>query len=198
MRARGKSRVSQVLSICRCREESFMSGERQVQVLYDERTIAERTEAFLEISLPSSRRTYWSSQSSRAPSCSRPSSAGVASRRVRSACRVLPSVELFGRHCVERHGQDFFETSSLPSATAMSYWSTISLNPDARWLSPKICSWLVARAGCWFAPCWRNPESARCQSKPTSSVLSVRMSSLSAMGWMSRIPTASCRSSDAL
>ena len=175
-----------------------MSGERQVQVLYDESTIAERTEAL---------------------------AGDIAAVQPKEllVVAILKGSFMFAAdllRALHRAGLDphveFFHLSSYMDgtvssgtvkilrdieslyATATSCSSTISSNWAAPWRSPKTSLWPGVRAGSWSAPCSRNPGSGPFRSKPTSSVSSVQMCLLSATVWMSRIPIASCRSSDGI
>ena len=175
-----------------------MSGERQVQVLYDERTIAERTEAF---------------------------AGDIAAVQPKDllVVAILKGSFMFAAdllRALHRAGLDphveFFHLSSYLDGTVSS--GTVKILRDIessvrdrdvstgrRYLeSGRTLAFakdlLVARGASRVLICTmlEKPGKRAVQSKPISSVLFARMSLLSAMEWMSRIPTASCRSSGGL
>ena len=173
-----------------------MSGARQVEVLFEEKAIAERT---AELAARNRRGGAEGSARRGDPQGLVHVRGGLAardvSRRPRAARRVLSSLELSRGHGLLGNGDDPSRHRIFGEGPRRRARSTTFSNRAARSPSPRICWSRAARGACWSARCWKSAASARCRSRPTSSASSAPICSSSVTAWTSPIPTANCRSS---
>src|SRR5271167_3063549 len=170
-----------------------MSGERQVKVLFDESSIAERTEAL-----------------AREIAAAKPKDLLVVA--ILKGSFMFAADLLRALHRVGLEPQvEFFHLSSYLDGTVSSGTVRILRDIESSVRDRDVLlvddilesgrtlafakDLLAARGGFWSARCWKSQASGRSKSPPISSALSAPMSLSSDTAWTSPIAIANCRSS---